>query len=288
MNRFNILWSGQLVSGLLSIVLATWAGIHLQQLLDDSGRLHGVFVVLLAIGALAMMAGVLRAQDGRIAPPLGKYFTRGIRFHELARAIHGKSPQNLLVIGCGNGYLESILSGGIATVSIDLQKEDLEFARALSSAVPNRDFRLMNLYDIPGMFRAGEFRAVVVSEVLEHIPDDVRALEGAHHCLAADGTLFVTVPNIDRFANRVRGLLGLKPNYMAKDHSREYTLQDSLTLVEKAGFQCHRVSGLDFWLPKDRLFRFLLPIGSPIRHRIARSRPTLATWFLLECHKTQA
>lgn len=288
MNRFKIRRRGQLLFGLMSIALAIWAGIHLLHLLDEAGRLHGgetVFAALLMIGALAMMALVGRSQAGRVAPVLGKYFTRGIRFHELARAIHEKAPQNLFVMGCGNGYLESILKADIATVSIDLQQEDLAFARSLNSHIPNRDFRLMNLYDVTGAFQADEFQAVVVSEVLEHIPDDVRALEGAHHCLATDGTLFVTVPNIDRFANRVRRLLGLKPNYMAKDHDREYTLEDSLMLVEKAGFECHRVSGLDFWMPKDRLFRLLLPIGSPIRHRIACSRPTLATWYLLECHK---
>ena len=162
----------------------------------------------------------------------------GIRFREVARAIEQVGPQTLLVMGCGNGYLESILSPAICTVSVDIDEEDLAVARALNKDKANRDFRLLDLYDLPQVVTAASFEAVVISEVLEHLEDDVKALEVAHYCLASEGTLFLSVPNVRRFQNRPRYILGLKPSYMARDHRREYTLDSILELVRRTGFRC--------------------------------------------------
>ena len=206
-----------------------------------------------------------------------------MRFRELARAIEQIRPKNLLVIGCGNGYLESTLSDMISILSVDIKDEELEVARALNKGKYNREFTNISLYDLPAIIEPGRFEAVVLSELLEHLEDDVGALKVAHHCLAPEGTLFVTVPNIHRFQNLFRQCLGRSPKYMSKSHIREYTLEDGVAMVENAGFSCQRTAGLDFWLPKDQLTRFVLPVGSPIRRRIASTRPNLATWYLLVC-----
>ena len=189
------------------------------------------------------------------------------------------------MIGSGNGYLESTLSEVISTLSIDTDKEELRVAQVLNAGKAIRDFRQLDLHDLPKVVEAGRFEGVVISEVLEHLEDDIKALEVAHHCVANDGTLFVTVPNVRRFQNRFRTYLGQKPRYMAPGHVREYTLGGAIDIVQRAGFRCHGITGLDFWLPKDYVWNRVLPYGSPSRRWMGRVWPTLATWFLLVCKK---
>ncbi len=217
---------------------------------------------------------------------LGFYFKRGIRFYELRRAIEEERPRNLLVLGCGNGYLESILDSRISTLSVDIDEEELEVAQILNHSKPNRQFKYLNLYDTLKVVEPGQFDAAAVSEVVEHLEDDLGALRVAYDCLSPNGVLFLTVPNERRFQNRFRLALGRHPKYMAPDHLREYTISHSLELVEKAGFRCRELSGLDFWLPKDYIIRRFVPYGGPVRRAIGRRWSSLATWLLLVCDKS--
>ncbi len=217
--------------------------------------------------------------------PLGDYFTRGIRFHELARAVAKAQPPNLLVIGCGNGYLESLLPDSITALSLDIDARSLEVARRLNRGKANREFMLLNLYDIPQVVKASSFDGIVISEVIEHLDDDLMALRIAYECLKPQGVLFLTVPNVWRFQNRWRKVLHIRPQFMSSDHRREYTLQDIVRLVQQAGFSCEQATGLDFWFPKDAAFRFIVPWGSPLRRALGTRLPNLATWYLLTCIK---
>jgi len=226
-----------------------------------------------------------RTEDHGTQSQIGTYFTKGIRFRELAQAIERSGHQKLLVIGCGNGYLESILSESISIHSIDISERALEVARSLNKGKANRAFQSLDVYDLSKEKVAAPFSGVVISEVLEHLDDDVTVLKLASDLLASDGALFLTVPNVTRLQNRPRTMLGLKPKYMSEGHLREYTLESSLDLVRRAGFQCDQVSGLDLWFPKDPLVRFIVPFGSPIRHRVASRWPNLAVWYFLQCSK---
>lgn len=218
-------------------------------------------------------------REDAASPVFGDYFTRGPRFHRLAQIISSSTTRRLLVIGCGNGYLETILDSRLVTLSIDINSTHLERARSANAGNPNRGFRHMDLYDLTTTVPAGAFDGVVVSEVLEHLDDDSRALEMVRHCLTPGGTFFLMVPNLLRFQNRLRR----SPCFMASDHLREYTLETVTALVEKTGFSVRHHEGVDFWLPKDHLWQTLFPIGNPVRRWISARWPRIATWFLLVC-----
>jgi SAM-dependent methyltransferase len=219
---------------------------------------------------------------------VGYYFTKGIRFWKLAEGIQRINPGNLLVLGCGNGYLESLLSSSISILSVDISNEDLDVARYLNRNKSNRDFRFLDMFDVDEIVEQGSFSAVAISEVAEHVEDDLKLLEIAHKCLKQGGKLFLTVPNVGRLQNRPRLFLKRKPKYMAHDHLREYTLSDSSALVHKAGFRLESVEGLDLWLPKDPYIRSVIPFGSPFRQAIASRWPGISTWFMLVGSKSGA
>ena len=53
----NVLHRTSLILGLMSLLLALWAGVHLQHLLDDEGNRHaGETVVALVIALLVFVA----------------------------------------------------------------------------------------------------------------------------------------------------------------------------------------------------------------------------------------
>ena len=94
---------------------------------------------------------LLEAADTRRKTPLvlGPYYTKGIRFHQLATAIEAEHLASLLCIGCGNGYLETLLSPSIKIESIDLDEKTIAEARALNVGIPNRNFQKLDLFDGP-------------------------------------------------------------------------------------------------------------------------------------------
>lgn len=69
MNWRDVLHRTNLILGLLSLVLAIWAGTHLQHLLDDAGNRHfgetvvALILTLLAFAACRYGAGVGMRRD---------------------------------------------------------------------------------------------------------------------------------------------------------------------------------------------------------------------------------
>jgi SAM-dependent methyltransferase len=218
---------------------------------------------------------------------LGPYYTRGIRFRETAKAIERVRPRSLLNIGCQYGYLESVLPDEIDVVSIDVNSDALEMARGVNAAKRNRRFLLLDLFDLPTTVAAGSFDAVVMSEVTEHVADDVAAMRVARDCLRPGGYLYLTVPSLTRFPNRVRQVIRKKPQFMTPNHLREYTVQSGRALAEDAGFEVVEMAGLDLRLPNDVFMRRVVPIDFPVRHWLATRWPSIATYLLYVCRKPE-
>jgi predicted membrane-bound spermidine synthase len=57
MNWRDMLHRTNLALGLISLVLAIWAGVHLQHLLDDAGSRHSGETIVAVVLALLVFAG---------------------------------------------------------------------------------------------------------------------------------------------------------------------------------------------------------------------------------------
>ena len=111
---------------------------------------------------------------------------------EIARRIGTELPPGgrVLEVGCGTGnvlrYLERACPQALVC-GMDLWPEGLRHARRRTGCpLVQGDMRVHPFsarFDLIGMF-----------DVLEHIPDDVRALGDAHALLAPGGRLLLTVP----------------------------------------------------------------------------------------------
>jgi SAM-dependent methyltransferase len=137
----------------------------------------------------------------------------------------GAAPASVLEIGCATGELIAAMPvrAGGRKVGLDISAENIAAARARFAQV---DFEC-------GDFRArpvGHFEVVVMSDVLEHVPDDAAFL---HDAAALGDLVLVNLPLEDNWLNRRR-------RYGPDDvsgHLRKYSLADGLSLIERADLE---------------------------------------------------
>ena len=93
------------------------------------------------------------------------------------------------------------------------------------------------------------FDLVLISEVLEHVPDTAHLLLEVRRVLRPGGRLLVTVPDHRRLRTAVIALTRFEAHFdPLGQHVRFYTRRSLATTLEHAGFEDVRVrSGLTAW-----------------------------------------
>ena len=142
----------------------------------------------------------------------------------------GQTLGNVLEIGCATGELIAAVPvhAGGRKVGMDISAANVAVAQARFPEIEFRcgDFRDRHFSATP----AEAFDAVILSDVLEHVPDDHEFLRDA----AAFGrVVWVNLPLEDNWLNRNR-------RYGPDDvsgHLRRYSLADGLALVDRAGLE---------------------------------------------------
>jgi SAM-dependent methyltransferase len=108
------------------------------------------------------------------------------RFHDRSRRFHLKALTNcrVLDIGSGNAQPDQFLGAGCSVCRLDY---------------PETNRRYHSVPDVFGdarrlPFAAGAFDAVMILEVLEHVPEEHEAMREANRVLRPGGRLFLSVP----------------------------------------------------------------------------------------------
>ncbi len=114
------------------------------------------------------------------------------------------------------------------------------------------------------------FDLVVWSEVIEHLTENpVHTLGEIHRVLKPGGCVVISTPNVCRADNVLDMLIGRNiydPYHLGSvlkgsRHSREYTYQELVGLVEGCGYAIDRAADIDIYPPSRRIrrmWRFLL------------------------------
>src|SRR6266581_2312518 len=189
----------------------------------------------------------------------------------------------VLVLGCGRGLVEYLLPDGMTCVSIDADKVEIEAALEINRYRRNRHFHVGDIHECDQILANTKFPIVVISEVIEHLPDDRLALKVAGDHLLPGGMLVLTVPNRERFHNRVLKWMRRPAFRMSMDHLREYGYDDICELLGETSFVVRRWRGVWFDFPRPYEVERLISPYSRIRTCLAALAPRSATYLLLTC-----
>jgi 2-polyprenyl-3-methyl-5-hydroxy-6-metoxy-1,4-benzoquinol methylase len=124
---------------------------------------------------------------------------------ELFRRYVGGPGRRVLDLGCRDGALSRTYAEGNSLVGVDADREALAEAEKLGIETRWADL------DEPLAFEEASFDVVVAGELLEHLRDPRRVVAEVRRVLRPGGTFVASVPNAYRLKNRIRFLLGHKP-----------------------------------------------------------------------------
>ncbi len=173
---------------------------------------------------------------------------RGWMYRRLAPYI-GK---RVLEIGSGIGNFTKLLLDRDLVVATDNYQPCVDYLSSqLGEKLKAPPILLDAAGEIDPELKQHKFDTIVCLNVLEHIEDDLRALEQMHGLLVPNGQLVLLVPAFQFLHGSVDRALG---------HYRRYTRKDLLPTMQRAGFLVDRsfymnVIGMAGWFWNNRIIK---------------------------------
>lgn len=110
------------------------------------------------------------------------------------RSINGKGVKTMIDLGCADGVLcLTAAKNGIEALGVNLYQPSVDIANKRAKDLNlNAKFICEDLFD-----QTGKYDAVVLMEVLEHLPDPKKAIDHCMSLVADGGSLYLSTPRID-------------------------------------------------------------------------------------------
>lgn len=181
------------------------------------------------------------------------------RARRIIEEIDPKDGDVILDLGCGDGYYLHILSN--LPVKLTLYGSDYDES-GLKRAKKNLNGKKINLKHGDLMkklpYKANTFDKIIMSEVAEHLPDDVKGFSEIKRVLKKGGRIVATVPNHNYplFWDPVNRVLEdifdthIVSGFFAglwNQHERLYTPKQLEKVVKKAGLQVKHLESTTWW-----------------------------------------
>jgi SAM-dependent methyltransferase len=159
--------------------------------------------------------------------------------------VAGKLSNNATVLEIGSFY--GVVSVGLAGHGYRVIATDLQDVTDGMYAAVSIPFVQLDLRDGELPFDSSMFDAVVMCEVLEHLPfNPVPVLREIRRVLNPEGFLYLTTPNQASLRNRMKLLFGMSTRNSIRQfqtpldigiHWREYTMDEVRELLKMAGLR---------------------------------------------------
>lgn len=123
-------------------------------------------------------------------------FIEKIRLKKIIQASQLKENDIVLDLGCGEGFLISLLPNLKKIVGIDISKIALKRAQEIVGSRPNLELRWGNAQKLDMVNES--FDKIISSEMLEHLPDPQKAMQEIHRLLKTNGLAVISLPDEKR------------------------------------------------------------------------------------------
>lgn len=196
-----------------------------------------------------------------------------------------KQTDKILEVGSGDGYYLSIINqlGKFFNVGLEYDTKAIENAERNYKHLGIK-YKRLNKWDDFGKgtyliegdvnnmpFKNNYFDKIIMSEVAEHLSNDLKGLKEVYRCTEKGGLLLLTVPNsnypflwdpLNWFLERVFKT-HIKSGFFAgiwNQHIRLYSKMQIIEVIEKAGFVINKVEVQTKWcLPFNH---YLINLGA--------------------------
>jgi 2-polyprenyl-3-methyl-5-hydroxy-6-metoxy-1,4-benzoquinol methylase len=143
----------------------------------------------------------------------------GRRFEAVMEALNAQSGDNVLEVGCGSGYYtRALVEAGARVTATDLSPAYVEQARGLA---PGAEFSVEDAQRLS--FEDESFDRVLMTEVVEHVPEPARAVAEAARVLRPGGLLALSTPSRRAPMNLAYTLKRRIRGYHVNEHLHELT-----------------------------------------------------------------
>ncbi len=199
--------------------------------------------------------------------------------------------RRLLDVGCGAGILGATLKKEfkeMEVTGIEMVDDACRRAQRVLDRVIQGNIESM---DLP--FADGYFDSIVCADVLEHLVEPAAVLKKLARCLAPDGVIVISLPNV-QYYEVVSMLVSGAWTYMNagildSTHLRFFTRQTAVDMIREAGLEVAHIGPLNMQAP-EKLPRN--PDGSLSLHKLTLHNVTdeerdeflVYQWVVLACH----
>lgn len=187
--------------------------------------------------------------------------------------LNPKENEKILEVGCGDGYYISLLAqlGKFFTVGLEYDPINLLAAERNFKNLKIKYQRIKkwqqnykkDIYLIHGdvnkmPFKDNLFDKIIMSEVAEHLPNDLKGLKEVYRCIKKGGTLILTVPNHNYpfLWDPINWILERSFNFHIErgfwagiwnQHVRLYYPDQIENVIKKAGFEIKQLEVQTRW-----------------------------------------
>lgn len=162
------------------------------------------------------------------ANPLKFSLTTRFKDRHFVRLLSPLRGKRLLDVGCGIGYLSTVMANhGAEVFGIDIDFS----AVAYSASRAVGQFAVGSVTALP--FASSTFNCVILADVIEHLPDPEKALWEIHRVGTPGASVIISTPHLDGWLTGTwvtTTLHGDKDEHMA-DHRKGYTANGLCTLM---------------------------------------------------------
>ncbi len=176
------------------------------------------------------------------------------RLKTIIHELNIESDDIILECGCGDGFYIHLLSR-ISNNRIFGCDIDINALRSAKKNLEEASIQLLlgNVTQLP--YKDKTFNKIILTEVLEHVPNDSQALEELYRVLKDDGILVITVPNhnypflwdpINKILEVITGKHIVSGFWAGiwNQHLRLYHREEIRQVVENNNFKILRIEGL--------------------------------------------
>ena len=160
-------------------------------------------------------------------------FDRRVRQLEQALGVTDGRGRRLLDVGCAAGFLLDVAAErGWEVAGVELSRHAAAFANErIGNVVRNGTLEAAR-------FDSDSFDAVVMLDIVEHVPDPVGLLREAARVLKPGGILLLSAPNVRSISAR---LAGRRWFHFKRDHVVLFSSPTLLQALEAGGLDCFRI-----------------------------------------------